>query len=65
MIISLKTFYIKKNVVIWKFKSLNIMNLVGIINNENVKANQEQNKNKNKMVENKIIKYSKIIYIFI
>ena len=41
------------------------MNLVGIINNENVKANQEQNKNKNKMVENKIIKYSKIIYIFI
>ena len=42
------------------------MNVVGIIillfnekyiNNENVKANQEQNKNKNKMVENKIIKY--------
>ena len=41
------------------------MNVVGIINNENVKENQEQNKNKNKMVENKIIKYSKIIYIFI
>ena len=41
------------------------MNLVGIINNENVKANQEQNKNKNKMVGYKIIKYSKIIYIFI
>jgi len=35
------------------------------INNENVKENQEQYKNKNKMVENKIIKHQKIIYIFI
>ena len=35
------------------------------VNNENVKENQEQDKNKNKMVENKIIKYSKIIYIYI
>ena len=35
------------------------------INNEHDKVNQEQNKNKNKTVENKKIKYSKIIYIFI